>query len=91
MDGPQTVIAIWFVVSVIVTVSGKCALYVWLRRQNAPFLFSLSGVPGYLDQVYVKWCRERGRSPSKVLWFRVVSLVSVVVSSIAFVTMVALP
>lgn len=82
-------IAVWFVVSVLVAVSTNIALFVWLRQRQTPMLFSLTGMPGYLDLAYLRWCREQKKSPAAVLWFRAASLANLVVAAWAFIVFVA--
>jgi hypothetical protein len=57
--------------------------------KRVSMIFGLSGVPGYLDRLYLAWCREHGASASPVLRMRISALISLVASSIAFIACVA--
>jgi len=52
-------------------------------------LFSLAGMPGYLDLAYLRWCRDQKKSPAALLWFRAASVVNLLVAVWAFIAFVA--
>jgi predicted secreted protein len=72
----EVFVMIWFAVSVALAVIGN----------GAELSFFWAGTPGYLDNVYVKWCRTRGQSPNRwLLIFRVVSIISALIAGIFFI------
>lgn len=78
-------IMIWFCGSLFAAIIGNLLFWLWLRRR-VNFGYFLISVPGYLDKVYIEWCRSKGLKPNrKLLLFRVVSFVSVIISSIVAV------
>ena len=85
----RVAIATWFGVSILVAVTTNIALFVWLRRRQASMLFSLTGMPEYLDLAYLRWCREQKRSSAAVLWFRAASLANLLGAAWAFIVFVA--
>lgn len=80
----QACIVGWFVVSVVCEVIGNIVFLVWLHRLGVPYLFAMSGTPGYLDRCYSQWCKENGRFPGRVVRLRQVSLINCVVAGLAF-------
>jgi hypothetical protein len=85
----RTAISIWFACSVAVPVFANAILYFWLRQKGVSIIFAFSGTPGYLDVLYARWCRERQRSPARILWFRAIALLNVVIAAWAFYIYVA--
>jgi hypothetical protein len=85
----QAAVEIWFIVSILVGVSTNVGLLVWAIRSKRSFSFMLAGMPGYLDALYVDWCREKGRPFAGMLWLRALSLLSLVAAGVAFSRVVA--
>src|SRR5208283_5843880 len=70
MHNPNTYeifVIIWFVVSGVIAVLGTPIFWLWLLRRGAGPSFFWAGTPGYLEYVYVKWCRTQGRPPNKAI------------------------
>jgi len=79
-------VMIWFCASVSFAVVGNFLFWLWLHRRNVKMIFVLTGTPGYLDKVYIEWCKSRGLRPNKkLLIFRATSFVSAIISSIVAV------
>jgi hypothetical protein len=70
-------------------VIANAILYFWLRRKGVSMVFALSGMPGYLDVLYARWCREHQKSPAGILWFRAIALLNLVIAGWAFYVYVA--
>jgi hypothetical protein len=85
----KTTVSIWFACSVAVPVIANAILYFWLRRKGVSMVFALSGMPGYLDVCYARWCREHQKSPAGILWFRAIALLNLVIAGWAFYVYVA--
>jgi hypothetical protein len=82
----EVFVMIWFAVSVALAVIGNVIFLIWLVCKGAELSFFWAGTPGYLDNVYVKWCRTRGQSPNRwLLIFRVVSIISALIAGIFFI------
>jgi hypothetical protein len=82
-------VAVWFMVSVVVEIFGNLAFLVWLRRQGAAIRFGWAGMPGYLDRVYVDWCRAQGRSPGHVVLLRRLSLANMILAAFIAIPVLA--
>jgi len=81
----EIIIFIWFASSVLIAVVGNFAFWIWLRRRGIKLIFGLVGTPGYLDYVYLKWCREQGRSGKAIIILRVLSVSNVIAAGIVFI------
>ena len=77
------VILIWFVVSTFIHVTGTIVLWVWLRRRGIDAISIIIGVPGYLEWLFVGWCSSNDRSWTRVLVFRIISTVNVIVAALS--------
>jgi hypothetical protein len=92
VHGPSIVeifIMIWFSVSVIIEIVGNIVLRNWLRHRGVKLIFVLTGTPGYLEGVYLKFCRSQGQSATRVLTLRVISMINIIIVGIIFILMVA--
>lgn len=88
MDTIRILIAAWFVASALVSIVTNFGLFVWAIRKKIPIVVGLSGIPGYLDMHYVRWCRTMNRSARRMIWIRVSSIVSLLLSAAAFLLVV---
>lgn len=88
MDTIHIVICAWFAASALISVVTNFALFVWAIKRKIPIVVGLSGIPGYLDMHYVRWCRTMNRSVRRVVWIRVWSIVSLLLSAAAFLLIV---
>jgi hypothetical protein len=62
--------AIWFSLSILLTIGGNLALKSFLNRADVKTIFGLQGTPGYLDMVYIKWCKENNKPYLLVITLR---------------------
>jgi len=74
--------ALWFASGVIIAVIQNFVFMYWLKKQGVRFNFGLAGTPGYLDCIYVKWCKSQGRSPKRILLLRVLCLANAILAAI---------
>lgn len=74
--------AAWFSSAVLIQVGGTALLLRWLRRHGATVLTGFAGTPGYLEVVYLRLCRVEGRHPTKLLAFRVASVVNLIAAAL---------
>ena len=85
----KTAVTIWFACSVAVPVIENAILYLWLSHKGVSMVFALTGMPGYLDVLYARWCREHQKSPAGILGFRAIALLNLVIAAWAFYVYVA--
>jgi hypothetical protein len=81
----EILIFVWFGVSVFVAVGGNFVFLFWLRRRGVKLVYSLVGIPGYMDYAYLQWCRSHGRSGKRVLILRAISIINAIVAGIVFI------
>jgi hypothetical protein len=70
----------WFAASIVAEVIGMLILRVRLYRRGVRLVSGLTGVPGYMEYRYAMWCRERGRSPRRVIVLQAVLLFNMVLA-----------
>ncbi len=80
----DSVIAIWFAISVLVEIGSTVTLWVWLRRRGMKPDFFFTGIPGYLESFYVEWCQSHGRRYSVLIDFRTCWLINTILAGISF-------
>ena len=66
----KVLFAIWFSLSILLTVGGNLALKSFLNRKDVKTIFGLQGTPGYLDAVYIRWCKENNKPYLLVITLR---------------------
>ena len=66
----KTIFIIWFSLSILLTVGGNLALKSFLNRKDVKTIFGLQGTPGYLDVVFIKWCKENNKPYLLVITLR---------------------
>jgi hypothetical protein len=87
----KTAVSVWFACSVALAVIENALLYFWLLWKGVSISFAWSGMPGYLDLLYARWCREHQKSPAKLLWFRAIVLLNLGIAAWTFYVYVAAP
>jgi hypothetical protein len=85
MNSTETLIVIWFGVSVLVEIITTITFYYWLRRQGIKLVFSLSGVPGYMEREYREWCQSQGRSSGGRIIIRSILLLNCIIAGTVFI------
>jgi len=83
----ESVVLIWFIVSVLAHLLSGLGLWLWLARHRVKMVFGLAGIPGYLERRYRDWAESAGRSSRLVINLRVISTINVVVVSVIAVLM----
>lgn len=78
----EAITYLWFALAILIEVVSSFVLWVWLRRRGVKLVFGMTGIPGYLESTYHKWCKSHQRSGTGVLLFRVASIVNVIVAAI---------
>jgi hypothetical protein len=63
----SVLIPLWFSASAVIEIVGGIILWCWLHRRGIELIFMLTGTPGYLELVYLRYCRNQGRSSKRVL------------------------
>ncbi len=76
---------VWFAFSVLLEVGSSVALYYWLRANGVAVSWLRYGFPGYLESLYVQWCRSQERSPRRVVVVRIFSLANVIAAAASFI------
>jgi hypothetical protein len=66
----KIVFAIWFVLSIVLTIFGNFALLWFLSRKGVRTRFLWRGTPGYLDAFYINWCKENNKPYRLVMTLR---------------------
>jgi hypothetical protein len=82
------VILCWFAASVFSAVVGNAVFVMWLRAHDVPMTFMWTGLPWYVDRVYVEWCRSQGRAPGRILRLRRIALVNVIAAALVGVPLI---
>ncbi len=75
----------WFAGAVLLEVGSSVALYYWLRANGVAVSWLRYGFPGYLESLYVQWCRSQGRSPRRVVVVRIFSLANLIAAVASFI------
>ena len=88
MTPTQIILVSWFASAIAVAVIGNFVFLIWLQKLGVRGIFGLAGTPGYLDYVYVVWCRTHGRSPRLIIALRCLSLANVIAASVVTVPMI---
>jgi hypothetical protein len=83
------VIGLWFAISLVLEGVGHFAFLFWLRYHKVPFSFGISGFPWYLENKYIQWCRNHGRSSKLVIWLRALSMANFYLALIPFILIAA--
>lgn len=78
-------VAIWFGLAVLTEVTSSFFLWLFLRRHGMDMIFGFTGMPGYLERIYLGWCRREGRSGKTVVVLRTLSIVNVLIAGVTFV------
>ena len=79
----EKLIMVWSFFSAMVFFVGHFLFWLWLLRRKAKMIFSCTGTPGYLEFVYVSYCRSLNRPLNRgFLLFRALSFINVIVSII---------
>lgn len=84
----QLIVVLWFCSAIAIAVFGNLVFLIWLKKLGVRPILGLAGTPGYLDYVYVRWCRTQRRSPSLILALRCLSLVNVILAAIVAIPMI---
>jgi hypothetical protein len=85
----EIIIIIWFSMSVFIEIASSLVFWFWLRRHGVNLVFSLIGIPGYMESAYRKWCRKNGVSGKTVLILRISSIINVIIASVFFIMLVS--
>ena len=81
----KAVIDVWFCLSVLFAVGMNIFLHVSLWKKSLVNFFDVyAGTPGYLDRIYIGWCKDNCRSHKFVIAIRIASLASVILAGAAF-------
>jgi hypothetical protein len=82
----QILVICWVVVSFIIEYITTVLFLIWLRRQGATLIFGLTGIPWYLEKVYIAWCKSKGKNPNgKFLKIRAILLANLLIGMVIFV------
>jgi hypothetical protein len=80
----ETVFLIWFSASISLAIGTQFLLALYLERccfvRVKQFYI---GVPGYLDRLYIQWCRENGRDYRAIIMARRIILLNLVAVAVA--------
>jgi hypothetical protein len=79
----QALLGLWFTVSLLLCIAGNFVIVRFLGRRGLKTKFVLISTPGYLDILYVKWCKENNKSYAVVVALRILLFLSVVLAAIA--------
>jgi hypothetical protein len=79
----QGVLDTWLAASIILLLLQQAFLWVFLRRKHVQMRHLYVGTPGYLEHLYIRWCREHGRGYLTMIIVRVVLILSIIVAVLA--------
>ena len=80
----KTLFLIWFSLSIILAVFGNLALLFFLSRKGVKTRFLWRGTPGYLDKVYIDWCKENNKPYLPVITIRWLLILSIILAMMFF-------
>ena len=83
------VVTVWFVLSILAFFASHLWLLAQVYYAGVNFNFSSIGLPGYLDHIYSEYCAKQGKSCAWFLRFRVILVVSVMLSAFFFIPVVS--
>jgi hypothetical protein len=80
-------VAVWFMTAILAYSGGTVWVWHWLERHGAKLRLFRLAIPGYLDRSLYTWCRDngRGRVSQRVLRWRRLLLLNMIVSGLAFI------
>ena len=82
MSTGALLILIWFGLTIFTEVFSSILLVWWLRRRGVKLMFYRIGVPGYLENSYLNWCRSQGRSGKVVVRLRALLLINAIAAAV---------
>ncbi len=88
MTAIQVIGFLWFASAIFIAVIQNVIFMHWLKKQGVRLIFGLAGTPGYLDYVYLNWCKNQGRSPKRILMLRALCLANVILAAVVVVPMI---
>lgn len=78
---PPILLLVWFGLSIAIAVLGNFAFYLWLLQKGVRVRFAFAGTPGYLDFLYVQWCRENRVPARPVIAVRLLLFLNVIAAA----------
>ena len=72
--------AIWFSLSIALTVFGNLALLLFLSRKGVKTRSPWRATPGYLDWFYISWCKENNKPYLLVITLRWLLILSCILA-----------
>jgi hypothetical protein len=75
---------LWFAISIVSCVAGNLAFLFFLKKRGIGMRRGLRGTPGYLDLLYVRWCRRTQRSWLLIICLRIAGFINAVLSAVFF-------
>ena len=87
MTTVQLILVFWFASAVAIAVLGNFVFLLWLQKRGVRLFLGLAGTPGYLDYIYIRWCKTQGRSPKFILYLRCLSFVNVIAATVVVIPM----
>ncbi len=88
MTTAQLIIVFWFASAVAIAVIGNFVFLFWLQRQRVRFCLGLAGTPGYLDYIYIRWCKTQGHPPTFILFLRWLSFANAIIAAVVVIPMI---
>jgi hypothetical protein len=76
------------VASVLIEVVGNLTFIFWLKKLGVRLIFGFSGIPGYPERAYVKWCRTQGCSPKFILVLRCLSFLNMILAAVVTIFLI---
>jgi hypothetical protein len=80
--------AIWFGVSVLALIVARFVFWIWLTKRGARVSWFWAATPGYLEKVYVDWCRETGRPTGMWIFWSWALLINALASIFVYIFVV---
>lgn len=80
---------LWFCLAVLLEIGSSVALRWFLKRRGVYVSPMLYGVPGYLEWLYVRWCRTEGRVANVVVASRMLLLANAIAAAACFIVKVS--
>jgi len=80
----QTLFMIWFSLSIFLCIAVNMALLSFLSRRGIKTRSLFHGTPGYLDRIYIDWCKAHNKPYLPVIVLRCALLFSAILAVIFF-------
>ena len=89
MGNYKVFISIWFTISLFTEILNSIMLWFWLRLHGVRLGFGLTGTSGYMENAYLYWSKSQGKSGKRLVIFKAVLIINIIISAYCFYLIMA--